>query len=125
MINAKDVNEIFLDCLYKDEETKKGEVPEGAIIVEGIIMKVGFNPERVEKNKNNIINILEQLHPTFNEGWTFLNMCIDKNDNEWTGSHKTMEQLLVLGLAIGKLEYCCDRDMWSILPGGMPYVIKR
>jgi hypothetical protein len=32
-----------------------------------------------------------------------------------------MDELVCLGLAIGKVEFQMTRDMWSILPGGVPY----
>ena len=36
-----------------------------------------------------------------------------------------MQELLLLGLAIEKIEYLLPREMWSILPGGMPYIKIR
>lgn len=32
-----------------------------------------------------------------------------------------MEQLVSLGIGIKKVKYCMPKEMWSILPGGMPY----
>ena len=94
-------------------------------IVEGIRMKVGFNPEKIEKNKDDINLLLDNMHSKFSEGWTFLNLCLDKNNNYWTGNYLTMEKLLLLGLAIGRIEYCCDRNMWDILPGKIPYIFIK
>jgi len=49
-----------------------------------------------------------------------LNLCTDKHGNLWTGDQSIMEQLMVLGIATGLMEYCIrDRE---VLPGGMPCV---
>jgi len=55
-------------------------------------------------------------------GWSFLNLCSTKDEKQWTGLHERMEQLICLGMAIGKVSYCCPREMWPSLLGGMPYV---
>lgn len=122
MINAEKVKNIFVDCLYRNNEVVANEIPKEAIIVKGITLTVGFNPKRLEPHKEEIENMLNKLNDTYKKGWSFLNMCFDKNDEQWTGSHKTMEQLMILGMAINKIEYCCDREMWSMLPGGVPYI---
>jgi hypothetical protein len=50
-------------------------------------------------------------------------MCQDKEDHQWTDFHQTMDELVCLGTAIGKLEYLMPREMWNVLPGGMPYIV--
>ena len=34
-----------------------------------------------------------------------------------------MEDLFCLGIAIGKVQYCLPRETWSLLPGGVPYLM--
>ncbi len=34
-----------------------------------------------------------------------------------------MEALVVLGIASGFVKYPMPREMWSALPGGMPYIV--
>lgn len=53
---------------------------------------------------------------------SFLQLCMDKNNYQWADLHATMEALMVMGIAIGKLEYCSDKETWKMLPGGMPYI---
>jgi len=48
-------------------------------------------------------------------------MCMDKHGVQW-GEHRNIEQLVVLGIAAKMVKYCMPRDMWGILPGGMPYI---
>ena len=56
-------------------------------------------------------------------GWSFLNTCYDKNGDQWTGMHLTMEQLFQLGIAAGVASYVMPRQMWAVFPGGMPYIV--
>ena len=48
---------------------------------------------------------------------------MDRDEHQWTGEHRVMEQLFVLGIGIGHVRYCFPRDMWKSLPGSMPYMI--
>ena len=129
MINPQEVNEIFCDCLYREAELQNGELPEDAIKVEGIVATYNFNPVRVEKYKSRIIALLLELPIKFRQnsggGWSFLNACDTKDGKQWTGLHLRMEQLFVLGMAIGKVEFVTPRRMWSMLPGGMPYLVIK
>ena len=121
-LTAEKVNSTFLTCLFK-----KGENTETHIIGDGVMKKVGFNPERLKENEPVIIEMLNDLPDSFKKdgggGMSFLNMCQDKEDNQWTGFHQTMDELVCLGNAIGKLSFLMPKEMWSILPGGMPYLV--
>lgn len=117
-LTPQNVNDVFKACLYK-----KNEDTSQAIDVESITMKIKFNPNRLKENYDNIRSMLDRLHPNFKKGWTFLNMCDDKDGRQWTGSQADMDKLLALGLAINKLTYMLPREVWPALPGGVPYVI--
>ena len=121
-LTTENVETVFMDCLFKD-----GENSVDAVIVEGIANKLGFHPERVKAHSTAIHSMLQQLPEQFQEkgggGWSFLNACQDKNGNQWTDLHQRMEQLFCLGLAIGKVKRQLPREMWSALPGGMPYYV--
>ena len=56
-------------------------------------------------------------------GWSFMNMCVDKEDVQWTDFHQTIDELVCLGLSIEKLSYLMPREFWKVLPGGMPYLV--
>jgi hypothetical protein len=49
--------------------------------------------------------------------------CEDREGNLWTGEHLTMEKLLVMGMALGMVKLLVPRNLWSTLPGGMPYYL--
>lgn len=120
LIDAKRVDEIFYDCFLPVND--KSEAKENSTFVEGITIDVFFDNEKLDKNKNELNNIINNLNPTFKNGWTFLNLCLDKENNQWTGLHEEMQKLMLLGMAIGRMGYCCGRDLWNILPGNVPYV---
>jgi hypothetical protein len=125
---SEKVTAVFMDCLYRDGEVGGSpEVPKDAVIVEGIMGKFGFHPERLESHREDVRGFLNEMPAMFHKdtggGWTFLNLCNDKNNEQWTGFHRTMEQLVVLGLGLKMASYCMPRDMWKMFPGGMPYVM--
>ena len=126
MLKAEEVKDVFKACLFRQEEVKDGmPKPEHeAIFVEGITMKFGLNKERVNKRKDKIIGFLKELPKEFSKGggWSFLNLCNDKNGKQWTGMHDTMQELVCLGIAIGKMKYLTPKETWAALPGGVPYV---
>lgn len=122
MINSERVNEIFLDCLFRDEEDMSYKV-----IAEGITISIGFHPERLKGHENEIISMLNDLPDKYKNasdgGCSFLSMCNDKFGWKWTSLQQRMEQLYLLGIGIGKIECLLPRDMWESLPGGMPFFV--
>jgi len=121
-LTAKRVDEVFRDCLFKEDEDKTNYVK-----AEGIVTNVGFHPDRLSNYKDEIRQMLDELPDTFKEksggGWSFLQACEDKHGNQWTGEHRSMEQLFLLGLAIGAVKCLLPRAVWAALPGGMPYYV--
>ena len=131
-LTAVAVEKILVDCLFKDEEMPDpGKPPEGAILVRGVINNYGLHPGRVANHKVEIVGLLDELdssfhapgpsHPAGGGGMSFLNACVDKNGRQW-GEHRNIEQLYVLGAAIGAASFPLPREMWGVMPGGMPYI---
>ena len=122
ILSAERVEQIFLDCLFTDDEDTTSHV-----VAEGIVTKIGFHPDRLQSHKDEIIAMLDELPDSFKKsgggGWSFLNACDDKHGRQWTGLHQTMEQLFQLGIGIGLVKSVMPRSMWSVLPGGMPYYV--
>ncbi len=119
-LTSKAVESIFEDCLFKDgEDTSK------FVKAEGITATFGFHPDRLESHKQEIIDLFNELPSNFKKGWSFLQAYEDKNGKQWTGSHSIMEQLFCLGIAIGKVESCLPRNLWNLLPGGVPYYLVK
>ena len=127
VLTAEKVEKIFFRCLFTNDEIIDGKPILTPVPAEGIMSNVGFHPERLERSKPEIIEMLNELPSQFKEksggGWSFLNACNDKDGNLWTGFQQTMEQLFQLGIGIGKVKCLMPRDMWKVLPGGMPYYV--
>lgn len=127
-LNADRVQTIMLDVLFTDEEFKAAnlEVPGDAVIVEGIVNTYGFHPGRLESHRADVATMLEDLPEIFKAsvggGWSFLQMCVDKEDHQW-GEHKNMEELCCLAIGLKLGEWMVPRDYWPMLPGGMPYFV--
>jgi len=121
-LTSQNVEEVFFDCLFKE-----GENTDNPVIADGIMSKIGFHEERLNNNSDNITSMLNKLPKEFQKnsggGMSFLNACDDCDGNQWTSLHKIMEQLFVLGLALGKVKCLMPREMWVSLPGGMPYYV--
>lgn len=118
-LTAENVESVFVDCLFRDGEDKSK-----AQIVDGIVHKFGFHPERLEAHKADIAELLNELPNEFQAtnggGWSFLSACVTKNGDQW-GEHRNIEQLLALGIATEQAKILFPREMWSAFPGGMPY----
>lgn len=123
-LKAETVHDTFMKCLFKD-----GEPTENHIIGEAVMMKAGFHPERLKESETLITEMLADLPDEFKKskggGMSFLNMCNDKDGNQWADLHKTMDELVALGNAIGKLSFLMPKEMWDKLPGGMPYIVME
>jgi hypothetical protein len=118
-LTAKRVDEILMDCLFNENEDTKD-----AVMVNGITLNIGFHPGRLEKHKVEIGELLAELPDSFKQssggGMSFLQACMDKRGNQW-GEHVNMQQLFLLGMATKQVTCLLPREMWSSLPGGVPY----
>ena len=115
------VEDIYLHC-----KLRTGEGP--GVQVEGVTTLVGFHTGRLEEYKAEIMAMLDELPDEFKEsiggGASFLKACHDRHGNQWTGLHRTMEFLFMLGLAIGAVRLVSThREDWVLLPGRMPYYV--
>lgn len=124
-IDPAKVEEAFVKCLYKDEETN-GKVPEGAVLVNGITFNYGFHPGRLEEQREKVTAWLDALPHQFREseggGWSFLDACLDEDGFQW-GEYRNMEQLFCLGIGLKLVSYSLPRSMWFTFSGGMPYYV--
>ena len=112
------VEALMIDCLNGKQE--------GAVMIQGVVRTYALSAARVAEHKEEIRTLLNEMPDTFHKekggGWSFL-LCTDKHDDQWTGEHRIMESLVVLGLAAGMASFCLPREVWSALPGGVPYVV--
>jgi hypothetical protein len=128
---AEKVHEMFLYCLFKDEEVRTldvaaGTPPANAVLVEGITNKFGLHSGRVAEKREEVRAMLDEMPAQFHRdsggGWSFLNLCDDKHGVQWADNQATMQELVVLAIASGFGKMLMPREMWPIMPGGMPYI---
>lgn len=123
-LTAQNVDTVVKDCLFRDDEIEDNKIPDGAVIVEGVVLKLGFHPERLKKHEDDIISMLNQLPDEFRlktgGGWSFLQACMTKDGRQW-GEHRDIDALLCMGIGIKKAEIQLPREMWFAFPGGVPY----
>lgn len=114
-LNPEQVGETFEACAGRDVE------------VDMIIAKVSFDKIKLMEHAELIGAMLLELPLEFRQsgggGWSFLQACMDRHGNQWTGLHLRMGQLFAMGEALGLVKCPIPRTMWSVLPGGMPYYI--
>lgn len=124
-LSAANVRATLTDCLFKDDEVTNGVPPNDAVTAEGVMARYAFHPERLAGHRQDIASMLSELPDDFKSdgggGMSFLNACYTKGGEHW-GEHPDMDSLFVLGIGAGLAKYPLPRDMWSILPGGMPYI---
>jgi hypothetical protein len=121
-LTATRVREIFFDCLFRAGELTNGKPTKPFTHVKGITLDVGFCSERVEVHRPEIHELCEELSDQFKSGMSFLDMCIDKYNRQW-GEHTNMQELMLLGIAAGKMKYCLPKEFWDSLPGNVPYIM--
>ena len=125
---AEKLDETFRYCLLNDNEIVDKQTPPDAIVVDCVLAKFGFHPGRVAERREQIREMLKEMDDQFQVGpgcgggTSFLNLCVDRHGEQWTGFHTTVELLVGIGIAAGMVSFPMPRDMWNILPGGMPYV---
>jgi len=119
ILNPETVSETFFSCLYREDAADTSN----HVRVRGIHVALGFNPDYLAKAGATIVELLMELPVEFHEesGESFLQACRGKGGDQWTGEHKIMDQLFMLGMGIGRVVECAPRYLWAAFPGGMPY----
>lgn len=139
-LTPEHVQSVLKECLFKDEELVDGQAPEEHLYAEGIVHNFMFHPGRIAQHDDEIAEMLNELPTEFQDeslggkgGWSFLNACNRRDPDhpgtpfealdQWTGLHQTMEELMCLGIAAGRVQVQLPRPVWSALPGGVPYFV--
>lgn len=118
-LTAENLEKVILECLFKPNEDTTNYV-----LGEGVRVKMGFHPERLKANEGNILSMLKDLPDEFlaskGGGYTFLNACMTRDNDQW-GEQQDVDKLITIGMAVKKVSFTMPREMWDVLPGGMPY----
>jgi hypothetical protein len=123
-LTVESVNEIIEHCMIGAVTAPVTR----AILSQGIVNAFVFDPDKIEEQQEQIRQLLSQLPENFElevgGGWSFLNLCMRRDDEQWTGEQRLSEALMCLGLAAGwAVTAPSNRKTWASMPGGMPYVI--
>lgn len=121
MLKSEKVSEIFQNCLLKDCEIKR-KIKFKYIKVRGLKKEFLFHPKRLKDLTLDIHILINDLPDDFKDGQSFLKLCKNKRGQSWTESYEICEQLMLLGIAIKEVKYCCLRTMWGVFPDEMPYI---
>lgn len=127
IIDPEAIQAVIVDCLFASHDELLA-TPEALVVrVEGILRDFVFKRERLESHRGAVESWLRLLPKGFRRdhggGGSFLNACNQEDGELWTGLHIRMEELLVLGIGLGLANWLMPRQMWSIFPGGLPYVV--
>lgn len=121
-LTSANVEAVLSDCLFPEGTTTP---PPNTVFADGIMMKFGFDPDKLKLHRDDIVSMLSELPKEFfvdsGGGMSFLASAFNKKEEQWTSQHATAEALFALGLAIGKVREALPRQLWGLLPGGMPY----
>ena len=122
MIDAEQVQKAFLDCQVKEPD---GNDELAVIHIKGTYRNFALSGERLMSHREQVREWLASMPAEFHlskgGGWSFLNACQTADDIQWTSFHERVEQLVVLGIALGFVSWPIPRDVWYLLPGSMPY----
>ena len=115
------VNVVFRSCLFADGEARTDFVKAG-----GVVHTFGFHLGRLKAHEPEVREMLAELPENFmadkGGGWSFLNAPMDKFGDQW-GEQMDAEQLLCMGIGLGLVRCQLPREVWSALPGGVPYYV--
>ena len=126
------VEDLLRYCLFKPSERimAHGEIPNNAVMVEGVVSMYGLHPDRLEESREKVVELIEELVDDGflvdkGGGQSFLNLCKNRAGDQWTSFHKVMEAFMCLAMGLDLAGFCAPSDMWEAFPGGMPYVWFR
>ena len=125
-ISIERLDVIIYDALCSLDEAPDEIPPSDAVTVQGVVSDFVFNRERMESHRDEVSEMLALLPDEFMKskggGMSFLNACVDRNGNHW-GEHVHIQELVVLGIGLGLVRFVLPRELWSALPGNMPYFV--
>lgn len=119
-LTAENVERVFIACLGS-----RTDLEDGMIKVRGITFSACLKKDALGCHTDEITAMLEELPHQFHEreggGYSMLHAYQNKDGKVW-GKHPHVEQLIILGIGIGRVKFSLPRETWLALPGGLPYV---
>lgn len=103
-LTSKAVNELFQDCLFADDEIVNGKPSSPITTTKSNDVNaqkrfsVGFSTDKLNENKQKIIAMIDLL-PRLEESADLKSLNYDKEGNKWCNDTKTLDQLIMMGMA--------------------------
>lgn len=117
---ASEVHSLMSECLAEQFDS------DGVIKVDAVVSSFAFDGAKINARSERIKALLSVMHSNFHKqhggGWSFLQLPMDADGIQW-GEQLEAEALVALAIAAGMGQFTLPRDMWSALPGGVPYVV--
>lgn len=105
---------------------RKYEDPGGTLSVTFMRKQFKFE-EALADERPNLIAMINELPIEFLKngggGWSFLNVCVKRDGEQWTGLHMVMTQFVAMSAALGMAKELGTPDLWQLMPGAVPYVV--
>lgn len=111
MISPDQITTIFHECLLRKDEVSKGRPKCPFLKVDPISKvfekyRISFNKNRIYQHAKTINAMIDDLPTAFHEGkGSFLQTAMkDRSGRRWTGNVVHAEELLLLGMALDRVE---------------------
>lgn len=102
-----------------------GDPEDDQVRIDGASMDGRFSRTRLLNHRMRLRTMLVELPDNFLQsgggGWTMLNGCVDRHQRFWTSDQRTVDRLVILGIGAGVANWTLERNLWDLLPSGMPY----
>lgn len=126
------VERIILDCVWPDAEVEgwtTEQLVENSEVIEGIVNTYAFRPGKAEEHYDELLKMVNELPGEFIKaseggkgGWTFLNLCMRADGEQWTDLHLVQERFACLCIAAGLASWVGPPELWQAMPGGVPFI---
>jgi len=110
-LTRRNLVEVLKNTMFQD-----GEDVRTAILGNGVGMTIGFHPERLKHYTGEITELLNDLPQGVKDenGLSLVDTCFNKDGDIWNNDPETMDMLICLGMAAGKLKFDIPKEEWMI-----------
>lgn len=119
-IDPFNVHQVFVTCQCQSETVN-------CIGVERLCLDKEphqFDLDKLENYKDLITSWFQEMDSIYFKnsggGWAYHNMIHDRRGQLWTEDMEVLEELIGLGIAIGKCQFLLPRESWVT---GVPYIV--
>ncbi|PHS22243.1 MAG: hypothetical protein COA84_13885 [Robiginitomaculum sp.] len=113
ILTRESVHDLFMSCIRNEGK-----------IVDMLMNKVYMDTStNVEEIKTLVNELTEDFFPNGGGGASFMTMCTDRDGDLWTGEQRIMDELMTMAVDAKLMSFLFPKNTWSMLPGGMPYVV--